>query len=297
VDTANVIVPGLPARQALASLIKQARRAVQVGGKPMTQQRLATLTGCSQGKIQKIEAAAHRIEPHDVEKFIEVLAVAPAVADEMRQLVAFNAVGEPWSGERALVPEYVRPYLDAELVAAEILSWHGRIPGPLQSFHFALGLAGEGRINIAPFVRNRERRKAVFHQPQLKRYACVLAEETLRRAARAIGREVLRDQIDHLLAITDPDHPKPLADDRTTVYLLPLDAPVLYLPNDFSLLHFDGPAPAMVYVEYVGGGRCLRSTEVVEAAERTWQSIRDAALDRDNTITFLHKLRDEFATR
>ncbi|MGH3907536.1 MAG: Scr1 family TA system antitoxin-like transcriptional regulator, partial [Pseudonocardiaceae bacterium] len=177
--------PGMPARRELAALIKAARRERVVDGRGLSQAALAALMGCTQGKIQKIEAASVKIEPENIEQVIEHLGVGSATARRMRQLVAMNAVGEPWSGERALVPRYARKYMDLEQVAAEILSWHEmRIPGPLQSTHFMLRQFNTaGKVDVAPYLRNRERRRKLFHQPELKRYHCILAEEALRRAA------------------------------------------------------------------------------------------------------------------
>ena len=182
--------PGMLARRELAALIKTARRERIVDGRGLSQAALAALIGCTQAKIQKIEAASVKIEPEDIEQVIGHLGVSSATARRMRQLVAMNAVGEPWSGERALVPRYARRYMDLEQVAAEILSWHEmRIPGPLQSTHLMLRQFNTaGKVEVAPYLRNRERRRKLFHQPELKRYHCVLAEEALHRAARGLGR-------------------------------------------------------------------------------------------------------------
>lgn len=295
---ALVSTPGMPARRELAALIKAARCEHVVDGRRMSQTALASALGCTQGKIQKIEAAHVKIEPEDVEQMIAHLGVEPATTTRMRQLVALNAVGEPWSGERALVPHYARKYLEWEQIATEILSWHEmRIPGPLQSMHFVLRQFNTaGKVDVAPYMRNRERRKKLFHQPQLRRYHCVLAEEALRRAARSLGPDTARDQIDHLLAINDPTHPRGLADARTSLSLLPVDAAVPYLDNDFSLLHFADPRHSLVYIEHVAGAQYLDSSSAVEKADASWQALARAALNRERTQGLLRKLRDELTS-
>lgn len=293
---AIVTTAGMPARRELAGLIKAARQGYVADGRRLSQAALAALMGCTQSKIQKIEAANVKIEPEDVEQMIEHLNVDPATARRMRQLVALNAVGEPWSGERALVPQYARKYLELEQIATEILSWHEmRIPGPLQSMHFMLRQFNTaGKVDVAPYMRNRERRRKLFHQPELKRYHCVLAEEALRRAAYGLGRDIVRDQIDHLLAINDPTDPRQLADDRTSISLLPTDAAVPYLHNDFSILLFVGTGNNFVYIEHIAGAHHLDSSSAVDKACTAWQELARAALSRENTTRLLLKLRAEF---
>lgn len=298
-DEAIVIMSAMTARHELAVLIKIARRTSTRDGRKLSQTALGELVGCSQGKIQKIEAARVKIEPGDVEKILAHLDVDEDTGKKMLSLAALNAVGEPWSGERALVPKYVRAYMELEQDATEILSWHeGRIPGPLQSTHFMLQqFQTAGRVDVAPHMRNREQRRELFHRPQLQRYHCILGEEAIRRAATGLGRDTARDQIDYLLVINDPEHPSNLADHRTCVSLLPADAAVPFLPTDFSVLRFDNPKNNFVYIEHVGGAHHLKSDDVVQQTLDAWEELHHASLDRDGTGKLLRELRTEFASR
>src|SRR4051794_15453660 len=148
---------GMVARRELAALIKTARCEKVVQGRKLSQAGLAALLGCTQSKDQKIEAAHVTIGPQDVEQIIEGLGVQAVTARRMRESVALTAVGEPWSGRRAVVPPYARRYLELEQIATEIFSWHElRIPGPLQSTQFMRRqLNTAGKIDVAPYVRNR----------------------------------------------------------------------------------------------------------------------------------------------
>ncbi|HEY2763263.1 MAG TPA: helix-turn-helix transcriptional regulator [Pseudonocardiaceae bacterium] len=289
--------PGVAARRDLAELLKQVRLAHVVNGRRMTQAQLAACLGCSQGKVQKIEAGAVAIETDYVEQIIKHLNVPPDTADRMRDLVAFNAVGEPWAKDRALVPHHFRQYMQSEQIATEIFSWHGtRIPGPLQSEQFMLRhFNAAGRIDVIPYLRNRARRKKLFTQARLRRYHCILTEETLHRTAFGLGTDVAQDQIDYLLAINDPTDSR-IADTRTLVSLLPLHAPISYLTNDFSILHFDTGKP-LVYIEYVGGGKCLKTSQVVTSASNAWHDLTHVALERDETTKLLQELRKKFSAR
>ena len=293
------ISSGVAARRELAALIAAARRARVVDGRRLSQAGLATLLGCTQSKIQKIEAAHVRIDLQDVEQIIEHLDIESTTAVRMRQLAALSTVGEPWSGQRALVPPYVRKYLELEQVATEILSWHEmRIPGPLQSVHFMLQQFNTvGKIDSIAYVRNREQRRKLFQQPQLRRYHCVLAEEAIRRTAHGLGQGTVRDQIDYLLAINDPADAHQLADARTSISLLPVEATIPYLENDFSLLHFSNPTYSVVYIEHVAGAHYLDSTSAINKAAAAWHAVAQAALDREGTQKLLMKLRADLTRR
>jgi transcriptional regulator with XRE-family HTH domain len=290
---------GMPARRELAALIAASRRARMVDGRSLSQAGLAAMLGCTQSKIQKIEAAHVRIDSQDVELIIQNLDIEPSTAVRMRQLAALSTVGEPWSGQRALVPPYARKYLELEQIATEILSWHEmRIPGPLQSVHFMLQQFNtiENNDSIA-YVRNREQRRKLFQQPQLRRYHCVLAEEAIRRTAHGLGQATVRDQIDYLLAINDPTDAHQLADARTSISLLPAEATIPYLENDFSLLRFSNPIHSMVYIEHVAGAHYLDSVSAVDKAAAAWHAVAQVALDREGTQRLLMKLRADLTNK
>jgi transcriptional regulator with XRE-family HTH domain len=294
-----VYTGGGPARRELATLITNARNAAPTTtGRRMTQAALGRLIGCSQGTIQKIEAASVRIDQSTVELIIHHLGVDPDTADTMRGLAVRNAVGEPWSRERALVPRFARRYFESEQDAIEILSWHEmRIPGPLQSEHFMLNeFEVAGQFDPAPYIRNRARRRELFRKPGLLRYACLLAEESLHRAAMSFGPIVVCDEIDYLLDVNDLAEHLDLADDRTSVRLLPATTALIDPPGDFSILRLPDPKDSFVYIEHAAGSHYVSTPEGQEKAMTTWLRLDRIALDRDGTCRFLRKLRDEFAS-
>jgi transcriptional regulator with XRE-family HTH domain len=285
-------------RRELAGLIKQARLDARTpSGRRMTQQELGGLVGYSQGNINKIESGQIKIEPETVERIIRDLQVPPDIATRMRNLARWNAVGVPFSGQRALVPEYARKYIDYEPDALEILSWHElRLPGPLQSEHFMLRqFATAGSVDVAPLIRNRRSRRELFRRPALRRYGCVIAEEALHRAGRAFGAGVVCDEIDYLLAINDPATTR-IADDRTHIQLLPTTTGVAHLYGDFSILRLPDPKASFVYVEHVAGAHYLKSARQLAKAAQAWDEVHSAALDRDHTNEFLRRLRAGFAS-
>ena len=75
--------------------------------------------------------------------------------------------------------------------------------------------------------------------------------------------------------------------------LLPAEAAVPYLENDFSLLRFANPAHSVVYIEHVAGAQYLDSASAVDKAAAAWHAVAQAALDREGTQRLLRKLRAE----
>lgn len=289
---------GVSQRIRLAKMIGEWRRRHLVDGRPMTQKDLAKLLGMSQASVHRIESGNHRIEPATVRNLINALGIPDEPARQMLDLAAFNAVSEPWSGDRAYVPAYFRRYLEKEEVAQAIFSWHeGRLPGPLHSDFFMLWFYRahvEQQVDVKPQIANTQRRRRLFHQPHLRRYECVLGEEGLRRIAASVKPIVICDQIDHLLDINDLDRGHPIADDRTLVRILPIETSLGYVDNDFSVLQFAEQEKGAVYIEHVLGGSYKEGREIAKQAMASWRLIADAALDRDGTNAFLRKMRGEF---
>lgn len=283
-------------RRELADLIKKARTAVRTAaGRRMTQRELGDLIGYSQGNINKIESAAVPIEPDTVEKIIMHTRASAETAARMRDLAPYAAVGAPYSGARRATARYATRYIQAEVAAREILSWHElRLPGPLQSEHFMLRQFGTRPIDVSPLMRRRLDRRRIFHQPDLHRYNCVLAQEALDRAYHAFGREVMLDELDYLLRLNDPDDPRYEVDTRTCVQVLPAERGLPHLPGDFSILR-PIHGKDFVYVEHVAGADYPDSPDGVGNAQRAWDELQGAALDRHDTNDFLRRLRCRLA--
>jgi hypothetical protein len=280
-------------------MIKRARTQHMVGARPLTQAMLGRMIGCSQGKIQKMEAGNSEFFAADIDKIIEVLHLEFDVAAKMRVLVHSSRFIDPWSGDRTHVPAYARRMIDSEKDATEVLAWHeARIPGTLQSDHHMLAqFQVGGQIDVAPYYRNRKQRRELFTRPQLQRYACVLGEESLHRAYASLGRGPALDQIDFLIRLVDPGERCDFADHRTTVSLLPMDASVPYLPNDFMLIRLPEAGHSFVYMENVCGADYHNGRDALEKAETAFSTLLEAALGVDETVFQLRALRKKLAGR
>src|SRR5437764_4596534 len=204
------------------------RRARSTAG--MTQQEVADLLGCGQGKINKIESGAVSVKLADLKRMLEAFEVSKTESEMMMELARTGGQRGQWSGYRSAVPHWFRTFTDLEPAAAEILSWHGeRIPGPLQSEHYMLKQFGEARAtDVTALVRNRLERKQVFDLKRPPYYRFILGEAAFRRMPGGPSPSVALDQVQHLLHLE-----KTYA--RTFIHVLPFDTRLAYVPNDFTI--------------------------------------------------------------
>lgn len=271
-------------RKQLGNELRHARTAVK-----LTQQQVAAVLGCTQGKINKIESGAVGVKLGDVRTMLDTFGITGDEAETLLDL-ARAAAGQRgnWSGYRAVVPHWFRTFTDLEPAAAEIMTWHGeRIPGPLQSEHYMLKQFTEaGVTDVTSLVRNRLDRKAVFDQQQPPYYRFILSESSLRRAPGGHAPAVMLDQVEHLLALGSRE--------RIYVHVLPFGARLAAVPNDFTIMRFPDRTRDFVYVEHSAGGLYLDEVKDFQLFVDAWDRLRGAALERHDTRQFLQELADEY---
>lgn len=258
----------------------------------MTQQDVAELLGCGQGKINKIETGAVSVKLSDLKQMLDVFGVSKAAVDMMTELARTSNQRGQWSGYRSAVPHWFRTFTDLEPAASEILSWHGeRIPGPLQSEHYMLKQFSEARaIDITSLVRNRQERKQVFDLRRPPYYRFILGEAAFRRMPGGPNPSVALDQAQHLLHLE-----KTYA--RTFIHVLPFDTRLSFVPNDFTIMRFSAATKDFVFVEHAAGGTYIDDEGDFELFVDAWDRLRGAALERSETAGFLEKLAQDFQTQ
>jgi transcriptional regulator with XRE-family HTH domain len=256
----------------------------------MTQQEVADLLGCGQGKINKIESGAVAVKMTDLKRMLETFAVSKAEADIMTELARSSSSQRgQWTGYRSAVPHWFRTFTDLEPAAAEILSWHGeRIPGPLQSEHYMLKQFSEARAtDVTALVRNRLERKQIFDLKKPPFYRFILGEGALRRMPGGPNPSVALDQVQHLLEL-EKRYP------RTFIHVLPFDAKIPYVPNDFTIMRFSDATKDFVFVEHAAGGVYIDDETDFELFVDSWDRVRGPALERNETVDFLQRLVEQF---
>ena len=275
-------------RRQLGNEIRRARLAAG-----MTQQDVAELLGCGQGKINKIEAGAVSVKQSDLKQMLDAFGASRTEAEMMTELArASSGQRGQWAGYRSAVPHWFRTFTDLEPAASEILSWHGeRIPGPLQSEHYMLKQFSEARAtDVTALVRNRLERKQVFDLKRPPYYRFILGEGALRRMPGGPSPSVALDQVQHLL---DLERRYP----RTFIHILPFDTRLSYVPNDFTIMRFADATKDFVFVEHATGGVYIDDEGDFELFVDSWDRLRGAALERGETVEFLEKLAEDLRTR
>ncbi|OLR95466.1 helix-turn-helix domain-containing protein [Actinokineospora bangkokensis] len=274
------------ARRALARRIQAARQAGS-----MTQAELAEHLGCTQSKVQKIEAAKVGVKAEELRLMLRVLATPDAEAKEMVLLAERLSERRMRSGlqetdEFALL-------VDLESTAETILSWHTeRIPGPLQSERYMLKqfeVAWRGGVTqsaVTERFRRRQARREIFTTADPPAYRAVLSPSCLQRLPGGRTRGLVLDQVEHLLSMVAA-HP------NLDLRVLPYEAPLSHVHSGFTLLDFRGGDPeSFAYIELPGDARTITSTAKLNAYRTEWQRIAEAALDREASADFLRAMVD-----
>ena len=275
-------------RRQLGNEIRRARLAAG-----MTQQDVAELLGCGQGKINKIETGAVSVKQSDLKQMLDAFGASRTEADMMTELARTSGQRGQWSGYRSAVPHWFRTFTDLEPAASEILSWHGeRIPGPLQSEHYMLKQFSEARAtDVTALVRNRQERKQVFDLKRPPYYRFILGEGALRRMpGGGPSSSVALDQVQHLLDLERRYS-------RTFIHILPFDTRLSYVPNDFTIMRFADATKDFVFIEHAAGGVYIDDEGDFELFVDAWDRLRGAALERGETVEFLEKLVEELRTQ
>src|SRR6476469_993149 len=274
-------------RRQLGNEIRRARLAAG-----MTQQEVAELLGCGQGKINKIEAGAVSVKQADLKQMRDAFGASKTEVDMMTELARSSVQRGQWAGYRSAVPHWFRTFTDLEPAASEILSWHGeRIPGPLQSEHYMLKQFSEARAtDVTALVRNRLERRQVFDLKRPPFYRFILGEAAFRRMPGGPNASVALDQAQHLLDLEQRYQ-------RTFVHILPFDTKLSFVPNDFTIMRFSDATKDFVFIEHAAGGTYIDDEGDFELFVDAWDRLRGAALERGETAEFLEKMSQELRTR
>jgi transcriptional regulator with XRE-family HTH domain len=272
-------------RRQLGNEVRHAR--VAAG---MTQREVADLLGCGQGKINKIEAGTVAVKLADLHTMLEAFGVSKAQTDVLVELARSGSSHRgQWSGYRSAVPQWFRTFTDLEPAAGEILSWHGeRIPGPLQSEHYMLTQFTTAQASdVTALLRNRLDRKKIFDLKRPPYYRFILSEGAFHRIPGGPNPAVALDEVEHLLELGRQYQ-------KTFIHVLPFNARLSFVPNDFTIMRFSDVTRDFAFVEHAAGGVYIEDETDFELFVDAWDRLRGAALERDESIQFLEQLAAEF---
>lgn len=216
----------------------------------------------SGSKISRLELGRVGFKERDVADLLTLYGVE-SETERSTFLDMVSQSNQPgwWHRYGDLVPNWFQDYVGLEESASRIQAYEIQfVPGLLQTENYARAVSAQGNSvsdndEVERRVRLRMQRQELFTQPQAPRLWAVIEESVLYRPFG--GREVLREQIEHLLDITT----------RTNISLqvVPFELPRPPAEGAFTILRFAEPEiPDIVYLEHLCGALYLDKSEEVE---------------------------------
>ncbi|KUP97750.1 DNA-binding protein [Thermobifida cellulosilytica TB100] len=244
----------------------------------LSQEELAKLVALSPTMLSAMERGVRGIKRDHVER-IDAALGTPGTLTEL------------WDRSRRTgLPTWYEKVADIERAASEIWVYHPLlVPGLLQTQEYAEHIFRVGRPRDTPaeiedLVCGRMSRKAIFDRERPPRLVVVLDEGVLRRPTG--GREIMRRQLDHLLAESAKPH--------VSLQVVPYDSDHHPgLSNGFTLFTVPRKSPVL-YVETRRFGKPTEDPEAVEDYAQLFSDLRGAALPLGASRQLIERLRGEF---
>ncbi|MEU2489248.1 helix-turn-helix domain-containing protein [[Kitasatospora] papulosa] len=219
----------------------------------LSQGSAAKLVGFSNSKLCRIEKADTLPKAVDLEKVLSLYGAGDELTYSMLQLLDRTSSRGWWqSFSGAYMPEHLERLIalqeEAELIRCYEMQ---RVPGLMQTERYAHaviknGLPLAGRREIATRTRLKMERQNLLGRPGAPTLWAMIDESVLHRTLG--GQEVMREQIQHLLNLTDLTA---TGHTHISLQVVPMSAPVsVSAMGGFTHLRFDLPElPDVVYVE------------------------------------------------
>ena len=242
--------------------------------------------------IRRLEKAEVALKPLYVEKLLETYG---ADRQEIDEFVAYaERANEPgwWHTYRDVLPTWFSAYVSLETGAKTLRAYEPHyVTGLLQTRRYARGVLGGGFPNdgdeeLERRVDLRLRRQSLLERPDAPTLWVVLEEAVLHRVVG--GPEVMREQIDRLLEVSELDH--------VSVDVVPFTAGAhVGACAPYTYFRFEEPElPDVVYTELLTGAVYLdQRSDVVahlEAHNRMSLLTSDA-----HSRALLNRMRKEYS--
>lgn len=268
-------------RRRLSEELKQLRAA-----QGLTLERAAEKLEWSRAKIANIETGK-RLRPQVTD--IRVLLDIYKVTDEERreallELTRQSRIKGWWTQYR----DFAGAYFGFEAEASSIATYQmGVIPGLLQTPEYAAASARSGLVppdDIKRVVDARVRRQRILDGETTPRLWAIIDEGALSRSVDTANPDVMKDQIQHLLVMTE----RP----AVTVQVLPFSAGLhAAAAGAFVLLDFPNPLDRpIVYLETRHDGLYLEDEEKIADYRDVLDHLQGTALSPAESVQHLTRL-------
>lgn len=255
----------------LAAELRQLRKAAA-----LTREDVVERTGINVTTLYRIETARVRPQARTLTTLLDAYAVSDPKRSELMTLLKQSA-HRGWLHTFASdLPERYASYIEFESEAREVLNYECLfIPGLLQTERYArAAITGEApessREEIDNRVDARIHRQAALTKDQPLKLWAIVDEAAIRRIVG--GHEVMREQLDHLLRITD----------LPTVHLqvIPFDAGAHPgMTGSFVVMNFaEAIGPDIVYIDSQAGDLFLEEETDIARYNLVFTHLRAGAL-------------------
>lgn len=252
----------------------------------------------STSKVSRLETGQVAPSPKDVAQLLRHYAVESERAELLLALARSDGNKGWWESYTDVLHDTVLEFFGLEDGASHIRVWTAfSLPGLLQTREYAkqIGLLYRA-VEIVPPSKIERRIHARMQRQQLLRkdspltYSAVLDEAVLRRKFGDGDEQIMRDQLQHLLKLSDLPN--------ITIHVLPLERPHPTDITNFILLSFQ-PMPVLGSVSgevvYYENFPTFTLTEDEETAYRygvVFDLLVEAALDEEESRHFIATLAD-----
>jgi transcriptional regulator with XRE-family HTH domain len=249
---------------------------------------VAARIGCSMSKVSRIETGHTSATPTDVQNILDIYGVDEAIKTELVQ-IAREARQKGWWHPFSTV--LTGAYVGLEAAARSVRTYEQQVvPGLLQSEEYAIAMIQAARLGdidqeIEQRVHVRMARQSLLTSDDPIDLRVVLDETVLSRPVG--GDEVMRDQLRRLIEAARLPN--------VTLQILPFAVGAhAGMDGTFAILEFEEERDAdVVFTENATGGLFLEKSEELEKYHAIFESIRDTALDPDQSTEMMEMLAEE----
>jgi len=245
----------------------------------------------SESKISRLELGRVGVKERDVDDLLTMYGVTDQ-EDREKFIDLARQSNKPgwWHSYNDLMPKWFEDFVGLEEAAWRLQIYEVQfVPGLLQTEAYARAVISHGRpetvnSDTERLVTLRMRRKKILNGPSAPRVWAVIDESVLHRPLG--GRQVLREQIDQLLELTEMPH--------ISLQVVPYDKSGFAAESAFTLLRFAEPeVPNIAFIEHLTGALYLEKLDEIEAYSRAMDRLAVDAETPEISRQLLAKRRAE----
>lgn len=237
------------------------------------------------------------VKPYIIRELCRYYEASQDMTDTLLDLAEAASKPSWWYAYDAAMPGDFEIFIELEQSASHIRSFQlAQVPGLVQTAAYRRATTLAATPDPAPervdqIVELAMKRQARLDESESFRLDIVLDESVLRRTEIG-GPDVMREQLEHLIAVSERPN--------VSIRVVPLTRGYLGLETGrFVLLEFPPQRlewmnmPPMVYVEQFGADVLLGKDAEVREYRRAWAAIQKAAHDEDQSIALILHIAKE----